>query len=281
MSITTREAMKKARRWLLWRPNSEGRKIPDYVNGKPRSGTLDTPEEIAQLVTYPEAVAALKVAGQGYDLGFALGPDGTGNFWHAIDFDNVDASGTADLVNAAPGYVERSPSGQGAHAIGYGLQFDNLGSDGSGIEAYASGRYFTFTEEIIRNGELCDLSSFVSELVPRRKMPLPARHVAANDAPAIINDSIAKDVNEALFYIKADSYDIWIKIGLALKTLGEIIGFPLFMEWSKRSPNFNNSEAEKKWNSFNPINTSHKVIFTVARENGWKNPGYSQDCAAG
>jgi hypothetical protein len=41
---TTLEAMKEAPRWLLYRTNTEGRKIPFYANGKPRSGTQEGPQ---------------------------------------------------------------------------------------------------------------------------------------------------------------------------------------------------------------------------------------------
>jgi len=147
------EAMQAARRWLLYRPNAEGRKIPYYVNGKPRSGILDSPEDVSQLATYPEAIAALERTGQGCGLGFALGPDGNGGYWQGIDLDDVEANGLADLANSLPGYVEISPSGKGAHAIGYGAKFDNMGNDGSGIEAYSTGRFFTFTGNIVRDSE--------------------------------------------------------------------------------------------------------------------------------
>lgn len=149
------EDMQNARRWLVWKPVSDGKKLrkkPFYVNGTPRRKPLDGPDDVAQLVTYSEAVAALQawLAGQGYGLGFALGPDGRGGYWQGVDFDDVDANGLADLVNAAPGYVEYSPSGNGAHAIGYGPKFQNMASDESGIEAYCEARFFTFTGKRIK-----------------------------------------------------------------------------------------------------------------------------------
>ena len=85
---TTLDAMQKApRRWLLWRSTPEGRKIPLYANGELRRGTLDRPEDIAQLVSYQEAVAALKSEPCRWSgMGFALGPDDNGGYWQGIDF---------------------------------------------------------------------------------------------------------------------------------------------------------------------------------------------------
>jgi len=59
------------------------------------------------------------------------------------------------LVGDLPGYVETSPSGNGVHAIGYGRSFKTLGSNGSGIEAYASKRYFTVTGTQARGYPVC------------------------------------------------------------------------------------------------------------------------------
>ena len=85
----------------------------------------------------------------GFDgLGFALGPDGTGNHWQGIDLDKIEANGLQALAAALPGYVEWSPSGLGIHAIGYGAPFPALKLNG--IESYSAGRFFTFTGRTIR-----------------------------------------------------------------------------------------------------------------------------------
>jgi hypothetical protein len=283
MTHSTLEAMKLSRRWLLWRLYADGRKIPFYANGKPRSGPLDSPEDVAQLVYHWEALEALKRAGQGYELGFALGPDGNGGYWHGIDLDNVISNGLNDPANALPGYVELSPSGNGAHAIGYGPKFDNMGSDGSGIEAYSTGRYFTFTGNMIKDCELCDLSTFISNaLAPRRKVP-PARQMAASQAGQLeysgqmsVDASTVEQLRSALPALDANSYQVWINTGIALKTLGEQ-GRVLWFEWSAKSPKFNMQDAECKWVTFKPENTSYKAVFAEAQRNGWRNPGYSQD----
>ena len=134
--VSTLACMKTAKRWLLHKD-----KRPFYANGSSR-GKTDTPEDLAMLVTYEEACAAfISNPGQFSGLGFALGPDGTGWYWQGIDLDNVVENNLSHLANALPGYVEKSPSAKGCHAIGYGRHFATLGSNGSGTEAYDSGRY--------------------------------------------------------------------------------------------------------------------------------------------
>jgi primase-polymerase (primpol)-like protein len=79
-------------------------------------------------------------------VGFALGPDGNGGCWQGIDLDHLSEHPELQtLVERLPGYVERSPSVDGVHAIGYGQSFETLSQNGSGIEAYSERRFFTVT----------------------------------------------------------------------------------------------------------------------------------------
>ena len=143
---TTLTAMQSVPRWLVWQavpePGKKPRKVPFYTNGTRRNGTLDTDADRAQLATYDQAKAVLAGRGDDWGLAFALGPDGSGWHWQGVDFDDVHANGLGGLANAVPGYVEFSPSREGAHAIGYGRAFATLGSNASGIEAYAAGSVF-------------------------------------------------------------------------------------------------------------------------------------------
>jgi primase-polymerase (primpol)-like protein len=142
--------LRETSRWLIWRlvPNKDAskksRKIPFYVDGGCR-GTTDTAEDWARLSTFHVALECSQLSSCS-GLGFALGPDGTGNYWQGIDLDNIaEHPGLVEIVKVLPGYVERSPSGNGVHAIGYGKHFQTLGSNGTGVEAYAGGRFFTIT----------------------------------------------------------------------------------------------------------------------------------------
>jgi primase-polymerase (primpol)-like protein len=143
-----------AKRWLLYKlvpnidPTKKPRKTPSYVDGALR-GKTDTPDDLARLAPFEDALRCLE-GGNYTGLGFALGPDGTGNHWQGIDLDNLDQHPRlADLVKTLPGYVEKSPSGNGVHAIGYGKLFTTLGSNGTGIEAYSAGRFFTVTGDAL------------------------------------------------------------------------------------------------------------------------------------
>jgi primase-polymerase (primpol)-like protein len=162
-------AMRKVRRWLVWRYYHRGgdkpRKVPYYASGKMRGKgiALDSPQDLANLVTFDEVC---EVAGKYSGIGFALGPDASGNVWQGIDLDGIQEAGLEQLAKTLPGYAERSPSSMGLHAIGLGRPFKTLGSNGTGIEAYCAKRYFTVTGDYVR-GNLCCLADFVeSRLAP-------------------------------------------------------------------------------------------------------------------
>ncbi|MFE3837891.1 PriCT-2 domain-containing protein [Pseudogemmobacter sonorensis] len=259
-------------------------KVPHYVNGNTR-GETDTPEDWAQLASYDDAKVALAQRGEEWGLAFALGPDGSGGHWQGIDLDDIESKGLGSLANRWAkddlhdwGHVEVSPSGTGAHVIGYGRQFATLGSNASGIEAYASGRFFTVTEREVRNdspGHLIDLADYVErELAPRHGV---ARTAPATAGPVEVMQVDAKTVTElrsALMHMRSDDYHLWIRMGLALRELGET-GRGLWLNWSATSEKFDPKQAAKKWDTFAPTGTGYQAVFAEAQAAGWVNPASS------
>ncbi len=265
------ESMKCAKRWLLASPD----KVPHFVSGLKRHGELDTPEDRARLAHYHEARDALKTRGEGWLLGFALGPDGSGGHWQGIDFDNVIENQLADLANTVPGYVEMSPSGKGAHAIGYGQHFVTLGPNSSGIEAYSAGRFFTVTENLIRDsGQVCLAPHVEQTLAPRHSAGRtasapPAGTSAVEVIPA--DDKLKAELRSALASMRSDDRDLWIRMGMAMRELGEP-GRGLWMEWSQTSEKYDPKDAAKVWNSLRPKDTGYQAVFAEAKRQGWANP---------
>jgi hypothetical protein len=265
MADSVMSVMKAQRRWLVASPD----KVPFYVTGQMRNGALDGPADLEQLASYDDAKAVVAARGDGWNLGFALGPDGTGGHWQGIDFDHVQEKGLADLANTVPGYVEMSPSGTGAHAIGYGRHFVTLGSNGTGIEAYSAGRYFTVTERMIRDSGLVCLASHVEQvLAPRHSA---GRTASANTEQITVDAKVVTELRSALLHMRSDDYDIWYRMGLALKELGDT-GRGLWMQWSATSEKFDPKKAERKWAGFEPRDTGHKAVFAEAQKHGWLNP---------
>jgi len=258
--------MKAQRRWLVASPD----KKPFYINGQMRNGVLDSSTDTEQLASYDDASAVLAARGEGWHLGFALGPDGTGGYWQGIDFDKVRANQIGDLADAVPGYVEFSPSGAGAHAIGYGRHFVTLGSNGTGIEAYAAGRYFTVTENDLRDGGLLCLAGYVEQaLAPRHSAGRAAS--AGTTEQVHVDPKTVTELRSALRHMRSDDYDLWYRMGLALKELGDV-GRGMWLDWSATSDKFNAKQAAKKWDGFAPRGTGHRAVFAEAQKQGWVNP---------
>jgi hypothetical protein len=283
--------MRAARRWLLWKllppvkPGGKPRKVPFYVNGSQRNGKLDTEQDRAQLCSFEEAVAALErgKAGNGpkyAGLGFALGPDGTGNCWQGIDYDALsDRSYLASLVSLLPaGYIERSPSKNGVHAIGYGRHFKTLGPNGSGIEAYSTGRYFTVTADDTADGPITCLAEYVEQNLTQLHEYQSATATksgggaeTSDSNPTLVPEQTIRDLRGAFSFIPADDRHLWVRLGMACKTLGST-GRELWEEWSQTSPLYDAEDAARVWDSLKPTRIGYQAIFAQATRVGWVNP---------
>ena len=278
----TLTCMQQVKRWLLWRseanadPTKKPRKVPYYTNGQKRHGATDTPEDWAQLVSYEAAVAATRARPGFYTgLAFALGPDDYGGHWQGIDLDSLDRARLQESAASLPGYVEISPSGAGLHAIGRGRLFATLGNNRVGIEAYASGRYFTFTGNQVKDEPIRCIADFVEQSLA----PMHAKgSVAKNGGQGVsafvehIDPRIVNDLRSALNAIPADPYDIWARVGLALKPYGNV-GKELWLTWSERSTKYSPREAEEKWEKgFGGSRSTYAAVFAEAQRHEWINP---------
>lgn len=269
--------MKAARRWLLWRSETDPdrpkpRKTPYYANGQRRHGALDSVEDVARLATFDEAIAALTPDHAG--LGFALGPDEAGGYWQGIDLDELESHpGLVFIADDLPGYTEKSPSGKGVHAIGYGREFRSLGSNATGIEAYARGRFFTVTGEAVGFGEIACLADFVERRLAPLHSPRPQDTSARVEegAGSIAGALAVRDLRSALAHMRSDDRDLWIRMGHALKTLGDQ-GRGLWLEWSQTSAKYDAADAAATWDSFKPTHTGYQAVFAEAQRQGWVNP---------
>lgn len=275
------DEMRNAQRWLVWRslPSTDStkkpRKVPFYTNGVPRNGELDSPTDQKQLGTFDEAMRALE-SGKYTGLGFALGPDGTGNVWQGIDLDDMpNRPALGYIADDLPGYTETSPSGKGMHSIGYGKPFAALGSNATGIEAYARGRFFTVTGV----GSGIHPPTCLADFVETRLKPMHGGKQEQAAAPSgdvvtpidVVSPQTITELRSALLFLRADDRECWVRMGHALKTLGDV-GRGLFLDWSATSDKFDPQADAKTWDSFNPTHTGYQAVFAEAQRMGWLNP---------
>lgn len=279
MSTSTLQTMKEAKRWLL-----RNGKVPFYAASLSPRGMTDTDEDSAQLVTHEQAQELLNQHQQlgkaiGFELGFALGPDDSGNFWQGIDLDNLLAKKLMDLMLAVHGYVEYSPSGDGAHAIGYGKRIVNRANHAAGIEIYSYGRFFTFTENVIRDAPLTDLSEFVAQHIPAGEASHSNSYThALNSGSVVVSPEVYDDLERALKVVPADNYENWYMVLQAMKRLSDSDrAYAIAKGWSMSSSDPEHTEKvfNRKWEKDleSPGALSYKTIFMLANEH---DPNWNQ-----
>jgi Protein of unknown function (DUF3987)/Primase C terminal 2 (PriCT-2)/RepB DNA-primase from phage plasmid len=88
--------------------------------------------------------------------------------------------------------------------------------------------------------------------------------------PVNVDQKLIVELRSALLFMYADDRAHWIKIGLALKELGDV-GRGLWLEWSSTSDKFDAGIAAKTWESFKPDGISYKSVFVEAQKAGWVN----------
>ncbi|MCG3201198.1 MAG: hypothetical protein NFCOHLIN_01064 [Gammaproteobacteria bacterium] len=86
-----------------------------------------------------------------------------------------------------------------------------------------------------------------------------------------IAPSAVGDLRSALYFIPADDRDLWVKVGMALKTIGEV-GRGLWLEWSATSTKFDPADAARVWDSLQSNSIDQRFVFAEATRRGWTKP---------
>lgn len=107
--------------------------------------------------------------------------------------------------------------------------------------------------------------------------PLPAWienykpiHEYTDNQSVILPESEIQEIRSALNYIDSDDRDIWVKIGMALKSTGCASARGLWDEWSQKSDKYDANDQGKKWKSFKPSDITIASVFHEAKKSGWR-----------
>ncbi|MBR0573857.1 MULTISPECIES: phage/plasmid primase, P4 family [Pasteurellaceae] len=92
-----------------------------------------------------------------------------------------------------------------------------------------------------------------------------------------VNAQTFVDLADALRVLKADDYQDWVAVGLALayfkQTEWENNAFDLWHDFSAQSFKYDVDIVSTKWDTLEiPQNTSYKAVFAKAQQKGWVNP---------
>lgn len=195
--------------------------VLDIDAGKGGNESLD--ELVAQHGSLPDTVESL-TGGGGRHLLFAW-PDGleVRNTTKLADLPGLDVRGEG-------GYIVAPPS---AHASGWEYAWE-LSSDP--MEGVAIAEAPEWLLELV-----------APQASERESRPIPERDLRT------LGDDVARAARalQQLSPTRADNYDDWVQVGMALCELGPA-GLALWEQWSRQSTKFKPGECERKWRTFQP-----------------------------
>ncbi|MDV3002599.1 MAG: hypothetical protein N5P05_004254 (plasmid) [Chroococcopsis gigantea SAG 12.99] len=89
----------------------------------------------------------------------------------------------------------------------------------------------------------------------------------------------ARSYLQALSTSRADHYDDWIKVGMALKSVSDSL-LSNWENWSRGSSKYKPGECDKKWRSFSPDKgVTLGTLAHMAKEDGWRFPFSKSDAS--
>jgi len=97
---------------------------------------------------------------------------------------------------------------------------------------------------------------------------LPLANTPAIGMP--VSQQTVTELRSALAFMRADDRELWIRMGQALRPLGEI-GRALWLDWSQTSEKWRPQDA-RTWDTFSGDRTGYEAVFAEAQRRGWVNP---------
>ncbi len=263
-------------------PLRKGLKIPATSDGF-KSATLN-----------PEQLANWFDNNAGYNVGLA-----TGNGLVVIDLDRKHGvDGLASLseleqtLGALPETLTIStPSGGEHRFFGYPAEIDiksNAGQIGAGVDIRANGGYVVGAPSRLDAGADSSGKTVTGNYVITKRLPIvglpdawlgrlttkrervPSRDHSPTNTPQSNYQRLA-EIQDALTCINAQPHDDWVRVGMALYSLGND-GLHLWDTWSRNAPNYDPTAIPKRWASFVGTSVGVETIFFMAAQNGWQNP---------
>lgn len=256
-------SLKHTPQWLLWKMESRNGDKPTKVPYDANTGWKAKSNDSRTWCDFPTVVkAAHKYSGIGFAFSNSDGLTG-------LDLDHVFDPVTQtfepwamEIIERFKGtYVEFSPSGTGIRIFCKGKASRcGKGTTEKRVEVYdhTSPRYLTVTGHHLdgTSKEITDQQVslnwlFETYFAPLSPTPLHATPQRKREFQSTFNDDVAKAAGylERLASWRADDYEAWVAVGMALYQLGSI-GLGLWDNWSHQSSKYKEGACEAKWKSF-------------------------------
>jgi putative DNA primase/helicase len=214
-------------------------------------------------------------------LGIGFRPEGTGLVCIDLDDCVIDGAwtpGAQSLFARFPGaLIENSVSGKGAHiwftASSVGRRPKQITPLGD-VEVYGAGQFIACGT--VLSGDACTdhtaaVHALIAEFWPDAQAPKGAS-VEWDQLTPDEQARVIEEIRSALPFCSQNTYAEWTARGMALVTLGDDIGLPLWHELSELHADYDEEAVEAKWFQLTPTRTGYPAIFSHAETNGWVNP---------
>ncbi len=262
--------------WLTWKrgptkPSGRFDKVPYYASGIKRNGTQGSEQDRAQLVTFDQALKAVqRFVADG--IGLAILPGcgiAAGDFDECVSGDRNIPDHIRRMIEGT--YAEISVSGTGVRTLWSG-NCSSWKDPDRHIEVFGDTGFITLSGNLIQLEGLAPLPGWA------RHRPERTSETLKDGDDHFVSPKTIRDLRSALFSMRADDYAQWVRMGLALRELGDQ-GRELWLTWSATSEKFDPIEASKKWDTFRPDATGYAAVFADAQRHGWTNPSSSRGSA--
>ncbi len=286
--------MKEAKAFLLWRlvqrpGQKKPSKVPYYVNGNMRSGEMEAPEDLNQLATFADAIAAYK-SGKWDGIGVAVGKAFP---CVVLDFDGCIPE-PFEVVGA---WTEISQSGEGLHAFySLGTKPSWTGNNKAGIELYIEKRFIALTAKDAAGAMEPYAGQWDAVGGTKPTAPLKRATASLDPLDCILTKQRVEDARTVIAPMRdkgmhlTGAGDVWHRVALSLCQYGET-GEQLFDEFSQGDAEYSKEaclakieekrKAVKSGSGSAIAGANIGLLFKIAAEAGIPNPASERSHSAG
>jgi predicted P-loop ATPase len=108
------------------------------------------------------------------------------------------------------------------------------------------------------------------ELLERMLKPTPTAVVIAEVRTGDNDATRARSYLDALSSGRADDYDDWLAVGMALHSVGDDALLDDWEQWSAQSGKHKPSDCQRKWRSFKKSGITLGTLGDMAKKDGWR-----------
>ena len=108
------------------------------------------------------------------------------------------------------------------------------------------------------------------ELLERMLKPTPTAVVLAEVRTGDNDATRARSYMDALSSGRADDYDDWLAVGMALHSVGDDALLDDWEQWSAQSGKHKPSDCQRKWRSFKKSGITLGTLGDMAKKDGWR-----------